>query len=253
MVKVDYVSPSSVNRLLRCPRSWYLRYVLGVEEPSAVREAAALGTEVHEVIKRYYETLPGDIVPRLVDTHVMRAYAEYTRRHGIPEDRRRLVEQRLRCFAEFEKKRLGWGRRLRPYAVEKEYRVRPFKGIVDAVFVDTSGRAILVDWKTARGRTTATQEMVLQVNVYRWLFERAEKRRVSKAYLVFLDSCRVAGRVVYQEVPSMDVEGLARRVASILAKNRWEPVRGPHCRYCDTRLACAAMDSMESLTLSPRG
>ncbi len=100
------LSPSAINTYLRCPMSYYLRYVQGIDatqERGIIMQQNELGTLIHNTIRAVYDEVlgatPAIVQPeqagRLLDAHVMdRAIEagyrainkEYRSRHNTTDD-----------------------------------------------------------------------------------------------------------------------------------------------------------------------
>jgi hypothetical protein len=89
---IKYMSPSHFAKYGMCPRRWYAHYILGIKEEMG--PAAALGSEVHEVIEQY---LRGEIT-ELPDTEAGRvalAGSDYWPDVGRVKAGRVLIEKEL--------------------------------------------------------------------------------------------------------------------------------------------------------------
>lgn len=56
--KIDHISVSSIQKWIDCPRSWWVKYVLGLDTPSS--EAASFGSQYDQLISKKlgFETEP---------------------------------------------------------------------------------------------------------------------------------------------------------------------------------------------------
>jgi ATP-dependent exoDNAse (exonuclease V) beta subunit len=237
---------STVTRLTyfhRCPRVYYYDLVLQVEEHQRGRErdreagrdreltAMELGSRVHSLLERAdFHASPAAEARRL-------AASEET----LGEHERARVERMLaNVLADPLMERVR-----RAVRVEREY---PFylevngtvlQGVIDLLFVEADGRAVVVDYKSndlaAPGRLDALTEYYRsQVELYALAVQQAGLGIPSEAILYFLN--RPVGRV--HPVGPERLATVAAETAVVLeriAAGDWDTEPGEKCRSCGYR------------------
>jgi len=133
------LSFTDIHSYLRCPYSLYLKKVNAPKNECVKPSHVKRGEIVHEIVAQYYQRLLEDDVvyerrkePFQVLMQVART-SEY--------------EHFFRNFLKFEQKRAERGWRI--VEVEQEHSSQFFTGVCDAVFCDSVGRRIVVDWKAS--------------------------------------------------------------------------------------------------------
>lgn len=218
------VSPSGVAMWRTCPFKFYLHYSGAKPLPPHpdFAEPLEFGKAIHEVIKTYYELMPSSVTPGTLRTIMSAAFKRaWPAKLMHLRDR---AERQLLNFLKFEERRITWGIDPRPLAVEKEFTKGIVHGVVDALFKAPNGEVIVVDWKSGRGRSRLTEDIVFQMNVYLYL------TGASRAYPIFLEWGEW-----YEVRPTIDVETVVRE---IVEARSYPKRRGPHCQSCEYQLAC---------------
>jgi len=168
------LSPSAINRYMRCPLRFYYRYVAGVQEPEVPDDEQELdnrtfGTLFHEAADIIYHQLPIHVTADML-THLLKTKVEIERavdeafHHLLPNMpasglhiiNREVIIHYLRQLIEID-------RRLAPFTilgleceVYGELRGRRIGGRIDRMDIVNEGtpqeRIRVVDYKTGSGR-----------------------------------------------------------------------------------------------------
>lgn len=218
---LNLYSPSKINSFLTCPKQYQLKYKFKVRElptPDYFR----FGSDIHKIIRRYYENIPENVSPKEVSLFISQAIKKVS-----AEISDKLL-QHIRGFTKFEECRLSWHVNPKPVLIEKEIKKPPFHGIIDAMFRKDS-ESIVVDWKSGYGWNPQLDEkMLIQGNIYRYL------THASHVYFIFVRYNK------WLEIPKPD-EKLVRKIKIAIegiesgVNNR---VEGWHCRNCGVNIYC---------------
>ena len=213
-----------LNSYSWCPRQWFYHYIL---KPSGIKvddSALLRGIEIHEMVENYFNKikvhaqLSKDVIEEVATDVFLNSGSEHDK---IWDN-----------FIRFEKTRFGTWSAYFPEFTEKEFvsTNRDFKGRIDFY-----GDGTVIDWKTGAPLQSATQEIMVQGNIYKHLLEE-NNHKVKKVLFVYLQN----GYVL--ELPSTAhdwvVEKRRHFVESVNMK-MFDPNREPaKCKYCPYQLRC---------------
>ena len=174
-----FLSPTSINTYLWCPRKYYLKYIKGLKEKPSIH--LIRGKAVHDSIAQFHQTFREKF-----DTfEEMKAelLSFYNQAWSAQEEEirnLRLTETELNeYYYESAEMLIGWLKR-HLKAVKKdqpkpETEVRLFSqryrvmGIIDAIY-NQNGKAFLTDYKTSK-RDELTQDIKVQMAIYALLYK----------------------------------------------------------------------------------
>jgi superfamily I DNA/RNA helicase/RecB family exonuclease len=263
------VSPSDVEKILRCPLRWMLERHGGGEVGAL---SAVTGTLVHALVQAGAAGADG----AELDGALRAAWAHLDL--GAPWFGRRELARVRAMLAAFD----GWVHRsradgLRLVAVEHPVQldltdpddsdltsgpVLRLRGRVDRLEVDAAGRPVVVDVKT--GRTAATgraaaehpQLAVYQLAAALGAFTElvGAVRDPGGARLVYLADRSASGEAKVPEQPPLDAAELerwtqlVRASAEETAGARFHARVGPDCDRCPVRASCPVNESGRSVT-----
>jgi superfamily I DNA/RNA helicase/RecB family exonuclease len=263
------VSPSDVEKILRCPLRWMMERHGGGEVGAL---SAVTGTLVHALVQAGAAGADGAELEGALQAAWQRLDL------GAPWFGRRELARVRAMLAAFD----GWVRRsradgLRLVAVEHPVQLdladpddvdiagRPvlrLRGRVDRLEVDSSGRPVVVDVKT--GRTAATRRAAVehpQLAVYQLAAALGAFAELvgavadpGGARLVYLADRSASGEAKVPEQPPLDAaelerwKQLVRACAEETAGSRFHARVGPDCDRCPVRASCPVNESGRSVT-----
>ncbi len=173
-----FLSPTSINTYLRCPRKYYLKYIKGLKEKPSIH--LIRGKAVHDAIAKIHQKGIGDLKDfeeaktELLSlfNHSWIAQEEQIEALGLPE--KTLNEY----YHESVEMLLGWLKRnlpsfqngkLRPQAEVKLFsQAHRVMGVIDAIH-STNGKVSLTDYKTGK-IDFLSQDIKVQMSVYALLY-----------------------------------------------------------------------------------
>ena len=263
------VSPSDVEKILRCPLRWMFERHGGAEVGAL---SAVTGTLVHALVQAGAAGADGAELEGALHTAWQRLDL------GAPWFGRRELARVRAMLAAFD----GWVHRsradgLRLVAVEHpvqldlpnpddtEVGIRPvlrLRGRVDRLEMDAAGRPVVVDVKT--GRTAATARAAAehaQLAVYQLAAALGAFTELvgavadpGGARLVYLADRSALGEAKVPEQPPLDAaeverwRQLVRACAEETAGARFHARVGPDCDRCPVRASCPVNESGRSVT-----
>ena len=263
------VSPSDVEKILRCPLRWMFERHGGAEVGAL---SAVTGTLVHALVQAGAAGADGAELEGALHTAWQRLDL------GAPWFGRRELARVRAMLAAFD----GWVHRsradgLRLVAVEHpvqldlpdpddtEVGIRPvlrLRGRVDRLEMDAAGRPVVVDVKT--GRTAATARAAAehaQLAVYQLAAALGAFTELvgavadpGGARLVYLADRSASGEAKVPEQPPLDAaeverwRQLVRACAEETAGARFHARVGPDCDRCPVRASCPVNESGRSVT-----
>ena len=262
------VSPSDVEKILRCPLRWMLERHGGAEVGAL---SAVTGTLVHALVQAGAAGADGAELEGALHAAWQRLDL------GAPWFGRRELARVRAMLAAFD----GWVHRsradgLRLVAVEHAVQLdlpdphdvvgnRPvlrLRGRVDRLEVDAAGRPVVVDVKTGRTAATAraaaehAQLAVYQLAAALGAFTElvGAARDPGGARLVYLADRSASGEAKVPEQPPLDAaeverwRQLVRACAEETAGARFHARIGPDCDRCPVRASCPVNESGRSVT-----
>jgi CRISPR/Cas system-associated exonuclease Cas4 (RecB family) len=222
-----FLSPTSINTYLRCPRKYYLKYIKRLKEKPSIH--LIRGKAVHDAIAKLHKSDIGDwkdFVRIKIDllslfNHSWIVQKEQIEALGLPE---KTLDEYYHESAEML---LGWLKRnlpnlqngkLRPQAEVKLFsQAHRVMGIVDAIH-SINGKTSLTDYKTGK-IDILSQDIKVQMSIYALLYWKNFgtlpdqiildflKFQQSKSFPVTEDFAQYAERIckkIHERTSSMD-------------------------------------------------
>jgi len=193
-VVLRYLSPTSINAYLACPRKFYLRYVKKLKTKPSIH--LIRGSIVHKVIE-YFNRTVGPDARNLTDTQVIVRLLKLFQKEWTAAQSRldslNLPADELKAFHdESQIMLINYGywfhghRAPKPLSTESRYYSKNvgLMGIVDAVY-RFGDRDILVDYKTSR-KAEISSDTERQAAVYALLFEDKHGRPPEAIWIHFV-------------------------------------------------------------------
>ncbi len=170
MINILPLSPSSFSTFQQCPFKFFCQKNKNIIPlPQKDNVYALFGRNLHKLIQKYYEKVmeTKDFSTDNIHPVLSTTIGEQTPILGI-ENVNKGYTTHLRNFEDFEEDRIknNW----KVLGVEKRIVSKGLKGFIDAIFRDSDGKIIVVDWKTGKWR----DEFLMQGHIYK-LLSRADK------------------------------------------------------------------------------
>ena len=174
-----FLSPTSINTYLRCPRKYYLKYIKGLKEKPSIH--LIRGKAVHDSIAQFYQTLRGKLgtfeeMKIGLLSFFDRLWIEQEEEMQTLNLSERILNEYYRESAEML---IGWLRRNLKVILngqpKPETEIKLFSqshrvmGIIDAIHKG-NGKVSLIDYKTSK-KDELTQDIKVQMAVYALLYK----------------------------------------------------------------------------------
>lgn len=219
-----FLSPSAIFRFIQCPEKFWLSQEC---KPLPLKtEAMQFGYDLHEIIAEYYRTLmkSNSITPAELEAKLIVS----AKKHGISEQLYSKYRWHFRNFIKFEFERISWHVDIKPVAVEKEFRKKPFYGIIDAIFRKDNDY-VIVDWKSSSYYGNLSDFYKIQGYIYRYVTGIDEMvfyfLRNGQYRKIIADDCKDAVHII-------------RSVLSDIKQGARYRNEGSHCDFCEYQIAC---------------
>jgi len=173
-----FLSPTSINTYLRCPRKYYLKYIKGLKEKPSIH--LIRGKAVHDSLARFHQTCR----EKLDTFEEMKTELLSFLNHSWLEQKEELQKLNFpeevlnEYYRESEEMLSGWLKRnMKATANGKtkpESEIRLFSqryrvtGIIDTIH-NQNGKTILTDYKTSK-KDELTQDIKIQMAIYALLY-----------------------------------------------------------------------------------
>ena len=248
--RVPALSPSRAGDFLTCPLLYRFRVVDRLPEPPS--RAATLGTLVHAVLERLFDSPAAERVPAaayaLVDPQWERLLEEEPELAGLFPDGADLADWLTGARAMLDSYfSLEDPRRIEP--AERELRVEAdlasglrLRGYVDRLDVAPSGDTRIVDYKTGTAPPEEFEARALfQMKFYALVLWRARGTIPRLLQLMYLGD----GQVVRYAPDEADLRATERKVMALWAAierareaGDWRPRPGRLCDWCAHKALC---------------
>ncbi|MEZ0328001.1 MAG: PD-(D/E)XK nuclease family protein [Dissulfuribacterales bacterium] len=160
-------SPNSINKYLKCPYQFYIRYCLGIsDEKESVNEidGAIIGNIVHDTLYDLYKPLIGyRLNVELIETSLESCIIQNMEKHLRKQERwsvpvillKDILMYRMKLFLHFEKN-YNQGITIDNLEVKKQKRITlsnlncevNISGRIDRIHTDKDGKTWIIDYKT---------------------------------------------------------------------------------------------------------
>lgn len=174
-----FLSPTSINTYLKCPRKYFLKYIKGLKEKPSIH--LIRGKAVHDALAKFHKSEIQDLkdFERIkIDLLSLFNHSWLTQEgdiHGLDLPERTLNEY----YHESAEMLIGWLKRNLPALQNRnlwpESEVKLFSqthrvmGIIDAIH-SRNGKVSLTDYKTGK-MDTLTQDVKVQMSIYALLYQ----------------------------------------------------------------------------------
>lgn len=196
MVETErFLSPSQINCYLRCPRLFYYRYVLRVEQSPSIH--LYKGSLIHSLIEDAFKNKTYIQLDKYLTSEIKKRWdpqseevlltqkenkSHYNDSIAIVKSFGKMFDTKLKLMLEDERIRdinHAWNS-AKPTLSEFKIRNDELKiqGIIDSIETDFDGRTFIVDYKTSKKyKNMVSEEYVRQLSIYAWLYAEANKRK----------------------------------------------------------------------------
>jgi CRISPR/Cas system-associated exonuclease Cas4 (RecB family) len=171
-------SATSINMYHRCPRKYYLRYILRTKQKSSIY--LIRGTAVHEAIAGFHNLkMPGSLYPDRKKAALHHLFNDAWLRHGNELQQLGLGDRTIKQYYQESWEMLkGWLKRYerqgRRHSGKTSAEVKLFSktyyvmGIIDAI-ENHNGIAMITDYKTSK-KDDITPDIKIQMAIYALLY-----------------------------------------------------------------------------------
>jgi len=227
-MSIRQVSPSEMNLFFQCPYKWKLIYLDKVPKIKVRNEKAELGSNIHDIIAKYYSSLPTKIDAKSIEKHATRCFNTYFEPYLVKFDKQ--AKEIMKNFVKFETSCLG--NYMRPVLIEKYLKSPDFKGKID--YFDGKN---LIDWKTGAIMQIGYNEM-RQGKIYEVLLRYNGYIKDGQKVNIMFATLK-NGRIL--KLPLVTLSWLMeqkRRMERIIKSGRFQKIRSPLCNWGDVQLRC---------------
>ena len=230
-IKILPLSPWNFSTFLTCPYKFWCQKNPEIKPlPQKDNIYALFGRNLHSLIQAYYKkimvTHDSVILPDIVNEIINQTIQEQTIKLRI-DNINKGYTQHLRNFEEFEKDRIK--RNWSIVNVEKRIVDKGLKGFIDAIFKDSNGNIIVVDWKTGKWK----EEFLIQGYIYKRL-SNADK-------VMFFHSLNGIEHNLSEKELNRGKEMFIDVITQVKNGVRSRKTN-PFCKNCEYSLACGFND-----------
>lgn len=177
-------SPTAIEAWLKCPRQFFLRYVLGIKQPEDNDPYAVITPKDEGIIAhKLLESLRPDTAPDDFMAECARAFDDYLKK--VPPVVPERAETVKDAFLEMMRNALEDDPGNTPVLCEEEISAKhpsgaAIHGYPDRLELSAGGKYIIVDYKTGRHLSHINNDPVscFQALLYAWLLEEAKGLRI---------------------------------------------------------------------------
>jgi CRISPR/Cas system-associated exonuclease Cas4 (RecB family) len=242
------LSKSRMLLYIQCPKKFYIEYIAGMKEYIEHPEEGSplrIGIELHEIFENYYKLPEAKKVTKPYQKSIFDVLMT------MPNADK--YKMQINNFASFNAKiieEVGVENYL-PLAQELDLYDEglDFRGIIDRVDIDPEDpdRHIIIDYKT--GKMKAIHHYLLELSLYKILYERATGNKVSKVGIYFSKNNRLRSTEITDEDEDYALEvlhGIRKEIVEN-TENRVEFERRPSflCNYCDYNENICNLEDLE--------
>ena len=214
-----------MNGFFKCP-FYYLCEKNGIEEIEKESKPMMIGSNIHEIINVYFDTLPSPLDPSMIEKH---AYAVMDT-NIYPELRRnkRRIKTLIGGFIELEQERFKEAKKYQPKKTEYKFENSHWRGIIDLYYDKT-----IIDWKSGR-QAIITPDLVRQGAVYKISLEM-EGLPVDRVQFGFISEKRI---LTMPETTANWIENERTKMIDMIKHKLFPEKKTLGCRYCKFELRC---------------
>jgi len=234
------MSKSRLLVFLQCPERFRLQYVLKLEDREEPEEGSPLkkGIELHQVFEDYYKVEEAKEVEN--ESDILDILLQHPLAHKEDEELEREYHSHLANFAAYNaaeleakgpEKYIPPGRELNLYDKELD-----FQGIIDRVENSEDNTFNIVDYKT--GRPGTLKKYVLELALYKILFERKTGKKADKVGIYFSKN----GKLRLTKITKEDEEKALKVMADArkqIDDGFFPKMPGFLCRFCNFENICS--------------
>lgn len=239
--KVLLLSISRANRFKNCARSFYYRYVLGIEETESYE--AALGSFFHNILDFWAQFfLESSDLRESMRVAYITAKQEREQKNGkrplLKEDLQ-IIKQWLKDYVYFlEESKLPIvldHEKEFKFLVDNKYLVRGAIDRIDEIDKDTIR---IVDYKAGSSRFVNSK----QVSIYaKALIDNPiyKGKKFIGTYIFVKENCKVVEYEITNKLINNVLTYLKKTGEKIIIESNWKPTFSPLCGWCSYKFRCA--------------
>lgn len=194
MARKRYLSPTSINTYLRCPRKYYYRYIKGMKEKPSIY--LVRGIAVHEALARFFDQCYFNIHDNERSKGYLKAlFQDAWMKQNATIEKLGLDPNVIQKYYDESVEMLrNWSLRLHKKSIKESEKpkteIKLFSqkynvmGVIDAVY-EKDGKAILIDYKTSKS-DKITRDIKVQMGIYAVLYREKSGKYPSMIGIDFL-------------------------------------------------------------------
>lgn len=249
MLPRDYISYNQIRQYQVCPRKYQYAYIQNIQAP--INSKIYLGIIYHSAIEYFLKKKVRGITIGREELHQFFSDSFKERQESIDvawenEKAKVLTKNRGRAFLSYFLKEFG--DRIQPFLIEQELEVEieelgiRLKGIPDLVEKDFS----ITDFKTTTARWSKTRinQSLLQMIIYKYLFE-THYGKINNHLKFRIIYSKSSSNIRHQElvINSQAIHfdkmfDIIKYIAAQISSERFFKNEGFHCRFCEFRNIC---------------
>ena len=239
--KRDYISASALNLFLTCPTSYYLKYVLGLDQDPTDLTYAQYGTLVHNINENMANG------KYLFVDEALEEYMEGFASTGV--DEKNYYESGLEGIKNVWEFFEDW--KIKVVDAEPQCEAKPipkFFGFIDLVYRNDNGDLVVRDYKTSKPYTDKQMEHQSQPYVYAEMC-LAKYGELPKYFEFYFTRYNEKKTIVIDE-EFMDfwhirMKGIWKQIENTVLKANWSPFFCEH--FCSGRSNCPLFQSKKGM------
>ncbi len=234
LLQLDY---SKIDTYTQCPLKYKFRYMDKIRAPKSARPT--FGQTIHDTLQRFYQIIIDGEKPD--EKTLFNLYETCWRPDGYKDPAeearfRNKGEKQLKNFFKWNKSHLR-----PPKSVEEYFQIildeTLVAGKIDRIDIHESGAFEIIDYKTGKQKSQKDADTNLQVSIY----AEAVKQKYGSIpenltfYYLETNEAITTQRSDQQLSNAFDT---IRETASLIREEKFEPIEGNHCKFCDYPWIC---------------
>jgi len=225
-----WLSKSQIQLFLQCPQKWKCIYV--DELPQIVSPQRERGVDIHKQIENFYKD--SDVVTTEGKHPIIIAKKDKILNSQFYNFEKERIKSCLDVNGKFDEKYF------KPLHQELKINNEELKlrGIIDAVYINPKDDGIIIiDWKSGKYRKNEMDNYRFELALYKELYEREYKVKVSYWGIYFVD----ANKLIFEKVDQKYVDKMFEIVNNVkkeIEGNNYKPTPNYYCQWCEFQDKC---------------